>query len=191
MNLQALDHFQKRPSPAGCFPEYPKGTGMCLKEIAWDGLRDGLVGQKKKKCVQCLSGPWASQRIWHVNNVLHRGKLQQEGFQPLSINTSRWAESRKNTPNVYFENETWSAHSQFCTCFSVDTKGSIFAILWLQWACHKYIFAWSSALPRLLDSKTEEQKCTQRFYKWVGNPSPNYWFSSTIVLRYLLHLSTL
>lgn len=34
--------------------------------------------------------------------------------------------------------------------------------------------AQSSALSRFLDSKPEEHKCTERFYKWLGNPSPEY-----------------
>lgn len=108
-----------------------------------------LEGQKKKKCVQCLSGPRTSQRIWHLNNVLHWGKLQQEGTG---------TESTKNTSNIYFENEIWSVHSQFCTCFPVDTRRSILAILWLQCACCKYLFAWSLTQPRFLDSKPEGQK---------------------------------
>lgn len=106
---------------AGCFPGYPKGTGACLSWVAGDSLRDSIVGQKKKY-VWCLSGSWASQRIWLVTDVSHRGKLQQKGFQPLSIHIPSYAESRKNTPNVDFENEIWSAHGQFCTSFSVDTE---------------------------------------------------------------------
>lgn len=43
--------------------------------------------------------------------------------------------------------------------------------------------AQSSVLPGFLDSKSEEHKCTQRFHKWVGNPSTEYWFSWEIVLR--------
>lgn len=89
MDLKTLDlkaQLQTCPGPAGCFPGYPKGTGGCLNRVAEDSLRDSIVGQKKK-CVRCLSGPWASQRIWLVTSVSHRGNLQQEGFQPLSINT--------------------------------------------------------------------------------------------------------
>lgn len=124
MDLKTLDvkaHLQKCPSPAGCFTGYPKGTEGCLNWVSGDSLKDSIAGQKKK-CVWCLTGSWASQRIWNVTSVSHKGKLQQEGFQPRSINISSCTESRKNTRNADFENEIWSAHGQFCTSCSVYTE---------------------------------------------------------------------
>lgn len=163
VDLKTLDvkaHLQECPSPAGCFPGYAKATGGCLNWIAGDSWRDSIVGQKKK-CVWCLSGSWASQRIWHVTSVSHRGKLQQEVFQSLSTYISSHAKSRKNTSNVDFENEIWSAHSQFLHfLFCWQRRESIFVILRLFCACYKYRFAWSSALPRLFDDTLKEQKLT-------------------------------
>lgn len=131
LHAWAIGHLQKCPSPAECFLEHSNGKKkVCPKEVAWNGLRDGLGGQKKKRCVWCLPRLCVSQRIWLVSSLLHWHKLQEQGFQLLSTNTWSWVESRKNTPNAYFESEIWSACSPFCIRFSVDTRGTVFAVLW-------------------------------------------------------------
>lgn len=86
MDLKTLDvkaHLQKCPSPVGCFPRYPKGTGACVSWVSGDCLRNSTVGQKKT-CVWCLSGFWASQRIWLVTDVSLKGQLHRRDFSLLA-----------------------------------------------------------------------------------------------------------
>lgn len=150
--------FRSAQAPQGVFQDIQReqeGVSTELQKIAWEIA----LWVRRRNVSGACQDPEHPREI-DLSPASHTEATYSRRDFSLLASTP---EKQKEYTNCWFWK--WNLicpqpvlHFLFCW----HRRGSIFAILWLICACYKYTFAWSSARPRLFDSKLEEQKWTQQ-----------------------------